>query len=221
MEMINDVIGARRSIRAFLPQAVSRQVLEEILGLAARAPSFANTQPWEVAVIGGEIMEQVKAALLQAARDEVPPALDIPFPRFVDPYLSRLREEGHLLYEILGIKREDKEARKEWSLRSRKFFDAPNGLIIYMDKELGEWSLFDLGLFTQSVMLVASAYGLGTCALAAVVTYPGVLREILGIGDDKKIICGLAIGYPDWQHPANKLVSTREPVASFTRWCGF
>lgn len=220
MEIV-EAIKARRSIRAFLPQPVPKRVMEEILEVAARSPSFANTQPWEVAVIGGEVMEQVKEALLQAVKSEVPPAPDIPYPRFAEPYLSRLREEGYMLYQILGIKREDREARREWSLQGRKYFDAPNGLVFYLDEELGQWSLFDLGLFSQSVMLAASAFGLGTCALAAVVTYPAILREILGIPDGKKIVCGMALGYPDWNHPANKLVSVREPVASFTRWCGF
>lgn len=220
MEIV-EAIKARRSIRAFLPQPVPKRVMEEILEVAARSPSFANTQPWEVTVIGEEVMEQVKEALLQAVKSEVPPTPDIPYPRFAEPYLSRLREEGYMLYQILGIKREDREARREWSLQGRKFFDAPNGLVFYLDEELGQWSLFDLGLFSQSVMLAASAFGLGTCALAAVVTYPAILREILGIPDGKKIVCGMALGYPDWNHPANKLVSVREPVASFTRWCGF
>ena len=58
MEVV-EAIKARKSIRAFLPQPVAKEVLEEILELAVRSPSWANTQPWEVAVIGGEIMEQV------------------------------------------------------------------------------------------------------------------------------------------------------------------
>lgn len=220
MEIV-EAIKARKSFRAFLPQPVPKQVLEEILGLAARAPSFANSQPWEVTVIGGEVMEQVKEALVELARAEVPLEPDMPYSRFAEPYISRIREDGRMLYQILGIEREDKEARKEWTLRGRKFFDAPNGFVFYLDEELGQWSLFDVALFAQSVMLAALAFGLGTCPLAAVVGYPYILRGILGIPDKKKIICGMAIGYPDWQHPANKLESPREPVAGFTQWCGF
>lgn len=80
--------------------------------------------------------------------------------------------------------------------------------------------MLDLGLFSQSVMLAALNYDLGTCSLAAVVAYPQVLRRVLGIPDSKKIVYGMAIGYPDWQHPANILRSPREPVAGFTQWCG-
>lgn len=218
---IVEAIRARKSIRAFLPQPVPKQILEEVLELAARSPSWGNTQPWEVIVIGGETMEQVKEALLQAARAEVSSNPDIPYPRFAEPYISRRRDLGYKLYQILGISREDRKAREEWALQGIRFFDAPNGLVFCLDEELGMWSLLDLGLFSQSVMLAALAFGLGCCSLATVVGYPGVLRETLDIPDKKKIVYGMAIGYPDWQHPANKLESPREPVASFARWRGF
>ena len=215
-----EAIKTRRSIRAFLPRPVPKQVLEEILEVAARSPSFANTQPWEVAVIGGETMEQVKEALLQEARSEVPPTSDVPYARFEEPYVSRSRGLGRQLYQILGISREDKEARREWALQANKFFNAPNGFIFYLDAGLGSWSMLDMGLFSQSIMLIALTFDLGTCSLAAVAGYPQVLRRILGIPDSKKIIYGMAIGYPDWQQPVTKLESMREPVASFTQWCG-
>lgn len=220
MEIV-EAIRARRSIRAFRPQPVPKQVLAEVLEVATRSPSWANTQPWEVAVIGGEIMDEVKAALVEAATSGVSPAPDIPQVRFAEPYTSRSRELGSRLYQVLGISREDRERRQEWALRGQRLFDAPNALVFYLDEALGQWSLFDLGLFSQSVMLAALAFDLGTCSLAVVASHPQVLRRILGIPDKKKIAFGMAIGYPDWQHPANKLESPREPVASFTRWHGF
>ena len=94
-------------------------------------------------------------------------------------------------------------------------------LIVYLDRELSEWSLLDLGLFLQNIALVAVNYGLGTCILALIAGYHMVLRGILGIPDSKKIICGVAIGYPDWQHPANRCESPRETVANFSGWYGF
>ncbi len=220
MEIV-EAIKTRKSIRCFLPRPVPKQVLEDILGLATRAPSWANSQPWEVTIMGGEIMEQVKEALFQETRSGATPDPDIPYPQFSEPYSTRTRDLGYRLYAALGIKREDKKAREEWTLQGVKFFDAPNGLIFYLGRELGPWSLVDLGSFLQSITLVASTFGLGTCLLAAVVRYPKVLRKILGIPDEKMIVCGMAIGYPDWQHPANKLQSPREPVEVFTQWHGF
>ncbi|MFC1847366.1 nitroreductase [Chloroflexota bacterium] len=224
MEKQLDIIGtirARKSIRSFLPRPVPKQVLEEVLELAARSPSRSNTQPWEVIAIGREVMEQVSGALVQAALSPVSPDPDIPYTRFEEPYSSRRRELGYMLYEILGINREDKQARDEWALKGMRFFDAPNCLLFCLDRELGPWSLLDLGLFAQSVMLASLAFGLGCCSSANVTGYPRVLREILNIPDKKWVVFGMAIGYPDWQHTANKLESPREPAANFTRWHGF
>ena len=218
---IGEAIRARKSIRAFLPKPVPRQVLEEIMELAARSPSWGNTQPWEVAIMAGDVMEQVKEALLQEAKSAAVPNPDIPYPTFGESHRSRSRELGIKLYQLLGISREDKQRRQEWGFQVYKFFNAPNGFVFYLDEELGPWSLLDLGLFCQSVMLSALAYDLGCCALAAVAGYPRVFREILSIPDNKKIVCGMAIGYPDWQHPATKLESPREPLSSFTQWHGF
>ena len=166
-------------------------------------------------------MEQVKDVLLLLAGSGASPDPDIPYASFPEFYHSRRRDLANRLYHLLGISRENKKGREEWILQGNKFFDAPNGLIFYLDGELGPWSLFDLGVFSQSVMLASLAFGLGTCSSAVVVGYPQVLRGILGIPDEKKIVLGMAIGYPDWQHPANKLKSPREAVASFTQWRGF
>ena len=220
MEIV-EAIKARKSIRAFLPKPVPREVLEEVLEMATRSPSWANTQPWEVTVIGGRVMEQVKEALVKAAMSGASPNPELPYPAFGELYVSRSRDVGRRLYEALGISREDREKRLEWAVQAPKFFDAPNGFIFYLDEELGPWSLLDLGLFSQSIMLAAVNLGLGTCSLAAAVAHPQVLREILDIPEKKKIIYGMAIGYPDWQHPVNKVETQREPTANFARWCGF
>ena len=220
MEVI-EAIKTRKTIRAFLPEPVSREVLAEVLEVARRAPSWANTQPWEVAVLGGEVMGEVKAALIDAATSGETPGSDIPQIKFEDPYLARSRGLGFGLYEVLGIGREDREKRQEWALQGRKFFDAPSALIFYLDAVLGTWSMLDLGLFAQSVMLAALNFGLGTSSLAVVAAYPKILRRILSIPESKKIAFGMAIGYPDWSHPANKFQSQREEVENFATWHGF
>lgn len=220
MELI-EAFRARKSVRAFLPTPVPRPMMEEVLELASRSPSWGNTQPWEVTVIGGKVMEQLKDVLFQVAESVASTEPDIPLFQFAEPYQSRRRDLGYRLYQLLGIERSDKKARSEWDLQGSRFFNAPNGLVFYLNKELGSWSLFDLGMFFQSVMLAALSFGLGTCPLAQGIFYPAVLRGLLNIPEDKTIVCTMAIGYPDWQHPVNKLESPREPVESFTRWCGF
>ncbi|MFH1381369.1 MAG: nitroreductase [Chloroflexota bacterium] len=221
-----DVVTAlktRKSIRGFLPRPVPRETLEEILKIACRAPSGANTQPWEVAVVGGEKMKELKDAIYQAAKSGVAEMSDFThgYHGQKEPYLSRQREVGFGLYGLLGIKREDRQRREEWGLQGRRFFDAPNALVLYLDKDLGPLTVFDVGLFAQSITLTALTFGLGTCILASVARFPNIIRGMLGIPPEKKIVCGIAIGYPDDAHPANKLESTRAPLSEFTKWYGF
>jgi len=218
---LNEAIKARRSIRGFLPKPVPISVLKDVLELAARAPSGVNTQPWEVAVLGGEAMKKVGEAMLEAGRSGVVPEPELnPFP-FPEPYFSRQRDVGYRLYEVLGIERSDKVARQAWALRGLNFFDAPNGVVVYLDQCLNDFSLFDVGLFCQTFMLVSTAYGLGTCPEGAAVQYPWILRDILGIPETKKLVCGIAVGYPDMEHPANKLQTPRLPLEEFVQWHGF
>ncbi len=220
MELV-EAIKARKSVRAYLRRPVPKEVLEQVLALASRSPSWANTQPWEVCVIGGEVMTRLKDALFQAATEQRPADPDIPYPTFAEPYISRSRDVGRRLYDALGITRENRVAREAWGRLGNKFFDAPNGVIFYLDKSLGQWSILDLGMFAQSVMLSALAFGLATCPLAAVVRYPQILRSTLDIPENKKIVFGVAIGYPDRGHPVNVVETHREPPSVFTQWRGF
>ena len=135
-------------------------------------------------------------------------------------YRERARGLGRGLFQILGIEREDREARTQWYLKMMRFFDAPNGIIIYVDRELGPWALVDVGIMLQTIMLAALSYGLGTCTEALVAQYPELLRDILDIPESKQIICGIAIGYPDTDDPITEFRSEREPIESLVTWHG-
>ncbi|MBI2909185.1 MAG: nitroreductase [Chloroflexi bacterium] len=220
MDLI-DAIKTRKSIRAFKPDPVPGEVLRDLLEIAVRAPSWANSQPWEFAVLGGGVVEQVRKAILQKAAAGAAPYSDIPWPEFPSPWLDRIKNNGRRLFEVLGIRRDDVEKRRWWSLQGPGLFGAPNAIIFYLDRSLTAWSLFDLGLLAQNVMLAAQHYGLGTCAQAALVRYPDVLRRILNIPDSKKIVVGISIGYPDWDAVPNTHQSDREPLDVLVRWHGF
>ena len=79
----------------------------------------------------------------------------------------------------------------------------------------------DVGALSQTICLTALNYGLGTCIQDQGVMYPEVLREFCNIPDTKQIIIAIAMGYPDWDFPANQLETPRESVDRITRWCGF
>ncbi len=219
MELI-EAIRSRYSVRAFKPDPVPRRILQELLEVSLRAPSWANTQPWECTVVGGEVMAELKKALVEKALSEAPTTSDLKPPIFSGRYLERSQEFGRRLFEVLGIGREDAKKRQEWALTGSRFFGAPNGIIVYIDRSLTAWSILDAGLFMQTLMLAAQNYGLGTCPMFRVVRHAADLRRILGIPESKLILCGLAIGYPDTDAPQNKFRTSRDPLETFVTWRG-
>ena len=226
MEIV-EAIHHRKSIRAFKPESVPQEILKEIMKLALRAPSWANTQPWEFAVVSGRNLEEIRGAFVE--RVEEPPNTDIPRPgEFPEPYDTRRRVLGRKVFELKGISREDKEKRRWWQLQGLRLFEAPCVIYIYIDRSfylqgdgLNIWPIFDCGLVAENIMLLATKYGLGTIAQIQAVGHPGVLRKVLGIPDSKLIVVGIAIGYPDWDDPINQLRSEREPLDNVSTWYGF
>ncbi len=226
---IIEAVKQRRSIRAFKPDAVPKKVLEELMEQALRAPSWANTQPWEFAIVGGEQVKKIGQAYVEKAEAEEPRNTDLlPPPGYPEPYNTRRRRNGRELFEAMGLQREDTERRRLWSLQGLKFFGAPNVIIIYVERAfylqsegVNIWPIFDCGIVAQSIMLLAQEYGLGMVPEIQAVAYPDVLREVLGIPDSKLIVLGMAIGYPDRDSPVNQFRSSREPLANVVKWYGF
>ncbi len=219
---IIEAIRTRKSIRGFRPDPVPKEVLKDILDIARRAPSAMNTQPWEITVVSGEALDNIKRDNIQMLASRTIPNRDMPSQPFNGVFRQRQVDLAIQLFQLMGIAREDKEKRAEWMQRGFRFFDAPAAIILSVDRSLHEsWPLFDVGAIVQTICLAALNYGLGTCIEDQGVLYPGVVRRFTGIPESKRIIISIAIGYPDWDFPANRLQSKREPVDSITTWCGF
>ena len=147
---------------------------------------------------------------------------------FPEPYDGRRRAIGIKMFEIRGIKREDKDKRRWWQEQGLRLFGAPCAIYIYTDRSfyappqgVNVWPVFDCGLVAGNIMLLATRCGLGTICQIQAVHFPEVLRSVLGLPDSALIIMGIAVGYPDWDAPINQLQAGREPVDRITRWCGF
>ncbi len=122
----------------------------------------------------------------------------------------------------MNIAREDKERRVWWTGRGYRFFDASAAIFVAMDRVLDETAYrLDIGCVTQTICLVALEYGLGTCIADQAITYQNSLKRHLNIPANKRLACGIAIGYPDLEFAANHVVSPREDVDQITTWCGF
>ena len=221
MELV-EAIKSRKSIRGYKPTPVAKETLVQILEIASRAPSAVNIQPWKFSILGGKMLDELKEALQEKFLTGVEPHPDFgPFPRFEGVYRDRQVELGKSLFQLMDIAREDKEKRKQWMLKMIRFFDAPNAIIVGVDEEVNNFlSIFSLGTITQTIALVAADFGLGTCIEQEPVYYPEVIRQITGVPESLNIAMGIAIGYPDWEFPANKLESTREPLSNITTWHG-
>jgi nitroreductase len=222
-----DVIEAvrkRKSIRGYKPDPVSRQVLEQILELASHAPSAMNTQPWELTVLAGQVLENVRRANIDLLRSGVPPNPEhvvVSWPK-ESVYRQRQVDLAKQLFQLMDIPREDKEKRSKWLERGFRYFDAPAVIVISANRCLSESGpLLDIGALIQTICLAAVRFGLGTCIEDQGVAYPQVLREHARIPESRRIIAAIAIGYPDWDFPANKVESEREPVDNITAWLGF
>lgn len=217
-----EVIGSRRSCRAFEDRPVPRELIERILEASKRSPSYSNTQPWGVAVVSGAARGELAKALYTKASAKAPTNPDLPTPvRWPEAMAKRAQEHNSRRLAALGIAMDDEEEKEKYRLSNFNFYGAPCVLVFHMDASLGPWSKMDMGMFIESVILAAEALGLGTVPQASVVGYPEVFREKLGIPKDHKVLMALALGYPDRGAPINSYVSTRIKVEDFTQWHGF
>jgi nitroreductase len=221
---IREAVASRFSCRAFLDTPVPETTVREILVRAARAPSGGNLQPWHVHVLAGEPLAELKRNI--AARpDELPfgegAEYDI-YPRLLkEPYESRRREVGALLYRALGIPREDRPGRIRQYARNYLFFDAPVGLFFALDRTMGppQWS--DLGMYIQTVSLLARGFGLHTCAQEAWTFWHKTVSAVLALAPEQMIFCGMGLGHADPDAPINRWRSPREPLEAFATFRGF
>jgi nitroreductase len=224
MNLVDDAIASRRSIRRFLPAPVPVETVEAILNVAARAPSGTNMQPWQGYVLAGD----AKDVLIDAVQtvfdaEEAGHAQEVPYypGEFFEPYLSRRRKVGWDLYGLLTIARGEVARMKAQHRRNYQFFDAPVGMIFTIDRRLATGSWLDYGMFIQNVMTAARGRGLDTCAQAAWARYHRVIRPVLGLAEEEIVVCGMALGFADPDADENSLVTMRAPATSFMRFDGF
>jgi nitroreductase len=217
---VAEAVGRRISIRAFKPETPPAPLVREILEAAARAPSGGNLQPWRVYALAGEALAGLKAKVAANPFGEEP-EYDVYPPNLWDPFRTRRFVNGEDLYASISIPREDKPARLRQLARNGELFGAPVGLFFAIDRKLGppQWS--DLGMYMQTVMLLAVERGLDTCPQEYWARYPKTLAEVLGLPDDHMIFSGMALGWRDDSHPINGWRSARDPFEAWAEMRGF
>ena len=217
----NDIVHERRSIRGYLQKPVARELIEEIIDLAKRAPSSMNTQPWHFHVITGEPLERIRKGNTEKMMSGSAVDREIKMNHgYEGPHRERQIEIAVQLFEAMGIARDDKPKRQDWVMRGFRQFDAPVSIVITVDKALADDTIahFDCGAATYGLVLAAWSKGLGSVINGQGIMQSSVVRENANIPEDEVIMTCVAMGYPSDEFVANEVRSRRvanDQVASF------
>jgi nitroreductase len=220
----DDVILGRRSIRGYKPDPVPKELIEEILALAMRAPSSMNTQPWNFTVVTGEPLDRIRAGNTERNLAGIPHSREFRIGQaFAGVHRDRQVGVAKQLFAAMDIAREDTEKRHDWVLRGFRQFDAPVCIIVTYDKTVdgSDDTPFDCGAVATALVNAAWSRGLGAVINSQGIMQSPVVREHAGIPDDQVIMKSIALGWPDESFPANAVVSTRKSVEEAARFVGF
>jgi nitroreductase len=217
---VAEAVRRRISTRAFKPDPVPGHVVRAILETAAQAPSGGNLQPWRVYALAGAPLAEFKALVASNPRGEAP-EYDVYPPNLWEPFRTRRFVCGEDLYASIGIPREDRPARLMQLAKNGDFFGAPVGVFFCLDRKLGLPQWADLGMYMQTVMLLAVAEGLATCPQEYWARYPQTVARFVGMPDDHMLFSGMALGYADDDAPINGWRTRRDPLDVWCEMRGF
>jgi len=211
-----DAIRDRRSIRAFTSEPVPRKTVEDIISLAANAPSAINLQPWEITVVMGEERERLSRGLIKSYREKNISCS----PGNVKPLSETFSRRGVESFELMNPFLEELGVPFNRFINegSCNFYGAPVALILCLDNAFSKARLVDVGIILGYITLIAFGFGLGTCPIGLISAYEDEIRDYLNIPENKDVVIGMALGRPDWESPINRFKTPREEVDAFVRW---
>lgn len=216
---VSDVLSQRYSVRAFRSTPVPQAVLEEIFGLARRAPSNCNVQPCRAYVVSGASKDRLKDELLAAVMSGKPANPDFEWDvKYQEAHRERQFGSANALYGAMGIERTDKQRRQTALLRNWSFFDAPHAAFFTMAKYLKLTGAVDLGIYAQTVALLMAERGIASCMQGALGMFPDPARRMFGLAEDTGILFGMSFGYADDAAPVNKTRTDRLALDATVRF---
>lgn len=219
MRDFDTVLHTRRSVRGYLPQALDRRLITEVLALAARAPSNCNVQPWRVHVASGGALRALGKAQTEAAQQGQPAAPDIAMiSRYEGAHRNRQIDAARALYGAMGIPRDDHAGRASAFLRNLDAFGAPHAAFLFLPEGFGLREAADLGGYAQTLMLALASRGIASCAQGALSLYPEIVRSHLDVPAGPQLVMGIAFGLEDPDHPANAARTDRAALADMVQF---
>ncbi len=217
-DILQDILAERFSCRAFKPDPVPRPVIERILAMAQRVPSWCNAQPWKVEIASGASLQGFRSGLQAAVRaGEAKP--DFAWPRaYEGVYQERRRTCGYQLYDAVGVPRGDRAAGARQAMRNFDLFDAPHVAVIHSEEALGPYGAVDCGGFVAGFTLAAQSLGVATIPQAAIASYAAFIRSFFGLPENRLVVCGISFGYADMDAPANGFRTQRATLDDVVAW---
>lgn len=222
---VSQALQTRITCRAFLDTPVSRETVRAILEQATRAPSGGNLQPYYVWALAGRDLSELEAIVLEkfdaGQLGDGATEYNIYPPEMKEPYIARKFRNGQAVYAALGISRDDANERRNQIRRNFEFFGAPVGLFFAIDRSMqqGQWA--DMGMYLQSIMLLAREYGLDTSPLQSWALWPETVGNFLQIPSELMLYCGMGLGVMDRDHPVNGARVPRAGIDEISVMRGF
>ena len=217
---VSDAVQRRASVRAFKPDLPPAPVVRAILENAARAPSGGNLQPWHVHALAGEPLAQLLHLVATDPMQDAPEYAVYP-PDLWEPYRTRRWRNAEQLYAALGIPREDRVARLQQMQKNATFFGAPVGIFLSVDRRVGPPQWADLGIYLQTVMLLATEQGLDTCAQEFWAFRSQPVARFLDLPPERMLFAGIALGWRDESAPINQWRTERDLFKAWAEMRGF
>lgn len=215
---LNALLDRRHSCRGFLKGEVPKDIIKEIVRTAQKVPSWCNSQPWQLSICSPVKTIKLAKILTEAAKEGMH-SPDIAFPgRYQGIYKERRSSCGWQLYNAVGVVKGDREGSFRQMMENYRFFGAPQVAIVSTPKELGAYGALDCGAFVTAFTLAAQGYGVATIPQAAIAGMCSLVRQELGISQERDILCAISFGYEDKEHPANQFRTTRAKVEAVINW---
>lgn len=217
-EDLDHLLKARFSCRAYKPDPVPESLIAEALSTARHVPSWCNAQPWHVTVCGVDETDRLRDALFEHASKAAHQS-DIPFPqRYDGVYRERRRTCGWQLYDAVGVEKGDRAGSARQMMENFRLFGAPQFMLITTPKALGEYGVLDCGAFVTTLLLALQARGIASIAMASVAGFSPFMRTWFDVPEDRNVLCGIALGHPDMDDPANAFRTERAPLDEMADW---
>ena len=212
---LEKIIAERHSTRAFSDKPVPRETIEKLLSLSTRCPSAINIQPWEFTVVTGEERHRLSRILVKTMRERNISCGPGAVRPLRDHFMDRQRSLANSILPNLDKGVQLQDFTNEGSCN---FYGAPVAIIVTIDTAFSKSRLVDVGIALGYMVLVAHDMGLGTCPIGLINSFEDEIREALNISEEKEVVIGIAVGYPDPDAKVNRAVSSRAPLSETVRF---